>query len=85
MTRIPEPLKDAPQVIDQAWAFDQGQQMEGEETYRYQRFALCHYGMAQRWLVVYSQAAWQRGEKTGAKAQAKEQKRVDKQGFHLPA
>ena len=85
MTRIPETLKVAQQVIDQAWSFDQWQEMEGEETYRYQRFDLCHYGMEQRWLVVYSEAAWQRGEKTVAKAVAKEQERVDKQLFHLQA
>jgi len=85
MTRIPETLKVAQQVIDQAWAFDQWQGIDGEETYRYQRFDLCHYGMEQRWLVVYSQAAWQRGEKTVAKAQAKEQERVDKHLFHLQA
>ena len=85
MTRIPETLKVAQQVIDQALAFDQWQEIDGEETYRYQRFDLCHYGMEQRWLVIYSQAAWQRGEKTVAKAVAKEHERVDKQLFHLQA
>lgn len=85
ITRIPETLKAAQQVIDQAWAFDQWQDIDGSERCWYQRFDLCHYGMAQRWLVVYSQAAWERGEKTVAKAQAKEHERVDKQLFHLQA
>jgi len=85
MTRIPETLKVAQQVIDQSWSFDQWQEIDGEETYRYQRVDLCHYGMEQRWLVIYSQAAWQRGEKTVAKAVAKEQERVDKHLFHLQA
>ncbi len=37
---------------------------------RYQPLALCHYGMAQRWLVVYSQAALERAEATLKKATA---------------
>ena len=51
----------------------------------YQRVELCHYGMAQRWLVVSSQDAWQRAEHTLAKAQAKESEQVQKQLFHLQA
>jgi transposase len=41
--------------------------------------------MAQRWLVVSSQDAWQRAEHTLAKAQAKESAQVQKQLFHLQA
>jgi transposase len=56
--RIPEPLQVTPQRIAQAWAWGQWQPLD--ETVRDQRVALCHEGMAQRWLVVSSQDAWQR-------------------------
>lgn len=83
ITRIPETLKVVQQVIDQAWDFDQWQSLD--ETLSLKRVDLCHYGIAQRWLVVYSKAAWQRVEKTLKKAQAKELKKVQKQLFHLQA
>src|SRR5712691_2139452 len=47
--RIPETLKVTQQLIAQAWAWGQWQPLE--ETVRDQRGELCHYGMAQRWLV----------------------------------
>ena len=83
ITRIPETLKVAQQVIDQAWDFDQWQSLN--ESYSYQRLDLCHYGIEQRWLVVYSDAAFKQAEKTLAKAQAKEHQKVQKQLFHLQA
>ena len=83
ITRIPETLKVTQQIIEQAWAWGEWQPLD--ETVRYQRVELCHYGMAQRWLVVSSQDAWQRAEHTLAKAQAKESEQVQKQLFHLQA
>jgi transposase len=83
MTRIPETLKVTQQLIAQAWAWGQWQPLE--ETVRYQRVALCHDGMAQRWLIVASQDAWQRAAHTLANAQAKEAEQVQKQCFHLQA
>lgn len=83
MTRIPETLKVTQQLIAQAWAWGQWQPLE--ETVRYQRVELCHDGMAQRWLIVASQDAWQRAAHTLANAQAKEAEQVQKQCFHLQA
>jgi len=83
ITRIPETLKVTQQLIAQAWAWGPWQPLE--ETVKYQRVDLCHYGMAQRWLVVASQDAWQRAEHTLANAQAKEAEQVQKQRFHLQA
>jgi transposase len=54
-------------------------------SYRYQRVDLCHYGIEQRWLVVYSESAYHRAVKTLSKAQAREQENVSKQLFHLQA
>jgi transposase len=83
ITRIPETLKVTQQLIAQAWAWGEWQPLD--ETVRYQRVELCHYGMAQRWLVVSSQDAWQRAAHTLAKAQAKEAEQVQTQLFHLQA
>jgi transposase len=83
ITRIPETLKVTQQLIAQAWAWGEWQPLD--ETVRYQRVELCHYGMAQRWLVVSSQDAWQRAAHTLAKARAKEAEQVQTQLFHLQA
>jgi transposase len=83
ITRIPETLKVTQQLIAQAWAWGEWQPLD--ETVRYQRVELCHYGLAQRWLVVSSQDAWQRAAHTLAKAQAKEAEQVQTQLFHLQA
>ena len=83
ITRIPETLTVTQQVIAQAWAWGEWQPLD--ETVRYQRVDLCHYGMAQRWLVVSSQDAWQRAEHTLAQVQAKESAQVQKQLFPLQA
>ena len=56
-----------------------------DDTTRYQRVELCHYRMAQRWLVVSSEAALQRAEATVSKAQQREYEAIEKQLFHLQA
>src|SRR2546422_5878590 len=83
ITRIPETLTVTQQVIEHAWAWGEWQPLT--ETVRYQRVEVCHDGMAQRWLVVSSQDAWQRAAPTLAKAQAKEAEQVQKQLCHLQA
>lgn len=83
ITRVPGTIKEEPLIITQAWQADAWQPLA--EGYRYQRVELCHYGMAQRWLVIYSDAAWQRAAETLKKACAKEGEQLDKQLFHLQA
>lgn len=83
VTRIPNTLKVVGQVIDQAWDFDAWQLLD--EGNDYQRVDLGHYGIVQRWLVVYSKAAGQRAQKTIAKATDREYEKVKKQLFHLQA
>ena len=83
ITRIPETLTVTQQVIEQACAWGEWQPLN--ETVKYQRVELCHDGIAQRWLVVSSQDAWQRAALTLAKAQAKESAQVQKQLLHLQA
>ena len=83
ITRIPATLKLVSQVIGQALQWDTWQRFDANT--RYQPLALCHYGMAQRWLVVYSQAALERAEATLKKAKQREDEAIQKQLFHLQA
>lgn len=83
ITRIPNTLNLVAQVITQALRWDTWQRLDA--TTRYQRVELCHYGMAQRWLVVLSEAAGQRAEATVNKAQQREAEAIEKQLFHLQA
>jgi hypothetical protein len=71
------------QRIAQAWAWGAWQPLD--ETVRSQRMERCQYGMAQRWLVVLSQDAWQRAAHTRANAQAKEAEQVQTPLFPLQA
>jgi transposase len=83
ITRIPNTLKLVSQVIRQALRWDTWRRLD--ETTNYQRLELCHYGMAQRWLVVSSQAALKRAEASVTKACQREAAAIDKQLFHLQA
>jgi len=90
ITRIPGNLNAVDEVIKQCLDMGNWQPLDEEKdgespSYRYQRLDLCHYRIEQRWLVVYSESAYQRAGKTIAKAQAREQKKVNKQLFHLQA
>jgi transposase len=83
ITRIPNTLKLVAQVVTQALAGDTWQSLDA--TTRCHRIELCHYGMAQRWLVVSSQAALERAEATVSKARQRELEAIEKQLFHLQA
>jgi transposase len=83
ITRIPGTLKLVSQVIHQALRGDAWQAVD--DTTRYHRLDLCHYGMTQRWLVVCSEAAMQRAEASVSKAQKRERESIEKQLFHLQA
>jgi transposase len=83
ITRIPDTLKLVSQVIRQALREDTWQALD--DTTRYHRLELCHYGMAQRWFVIYSEAAMQRAETSVSKAQKRECEALETQLFHLQA
>ena len=83
ITRIPGTLKLVSQVITQALQEDRWHRLD--ETTRYDSLELCHYGMAQRWLVVSSQAAMERAEASITKAQQREGDAIAKQLLHLHA
>src|SRR5215471_6118540 len=83
ITRIPATLKVVSQVMSQALQWDTWQPVDPKT--RSQPLALGHYGMVQRWLVVYSQAALERAEATLQKATQREHEAITKQLFHLQA
>ena len=83
ITRIPGTLKVENQVIDQAWSFNDWKPLA--EGYQYQSIHLCHYGIGQRWMIVFSDAAWNRAQTTLEKACKRENESVGKQLFHLQA
>jgi transposase len=83
ITRIPATLKVVSQVIGQALQWDTWQSFDPNT--RYQALELCHYGIAQRWLVVYAQAAYERAAATRNKATQREHEAITKQLFHLQA
>jgi transposase len=83
MTRIPNTISVVSQVIMQALTWESWHWLD--ETTCYQSVELCHDGMAQRWLVVCSQAALERAEATVTKAQPREYEAIEKQGVHLQA
>lgn len=83
LTRIPGTLSLERQLIAQAWMF--GRWSPLEEGYQVQSVELCHYGMEQRWLIVYSNAAWNRAESALKKIVEKERETTSKQLFHLQA
>jgi transposase len=83
ITRLPDTLTLVSQVIRQALREDTWQALD--DTTRYHRLELGHYGMAQRWFVLCSEAATQRAEKSVSKAQKHEFEAIEKQLFHLQA
>ncbi len=83
LTRIPESLLVAQQVIEQSW--DWNHWVPLDKNYRFQRIDLGHYGIEQRWLVFTSQTGWEQAEQAVTKAQAKEREALDKQLYHLHA
>jgi transposase len=83
ITRIPNTIGAVSQVIRQALTGDTWHPLD--EKTRYQRLELCHYGIAQRWLVVHSQAALERAEATVNHARQREEAAIAQQLFHLQA
>lgn len=83
LTRLPATLKLVAQVIGQALHWDTWQPCDDHT--RYQSLALGHYGMVQRWLVGFPQAALERAEATRNTATQREDEAINKQLFPLQA
>jgi transposase len=83
ITRIPGTLTLVAQVISQALRWAPWHPVD--DATRYQRLDLGHYGMAQRWLIVSSEAAVQRAEHRVHQAQNRALATIEKQLFPLQA
>ena len=83
ITRIPHTRTVVTQVMTHALAIDPWQDSDAQT--RSQCLELCHDGMAQRWLVVFSQAAAWRAEAAVRRAQHKEYDAIQHQLLHLQA
>jgi hypothetical protein len=83
ITRIPGPLTLVSQVIPQALQWDRWSRLA--EMPRYDGLALGHDGMAQRWLVVSSQAAMERAEAHINTAQQRAWAAIEKHLLHWHA
>jgi transposase len=83
LTRIPNPLTGAAQVMTQALAIDTWHDVAAQR--RYQGLAWCHCGIAQRWLVVHAEAAAWRAESSIRQAQHRAYAGIATPLFHLQA
>jgi transposase len=83
ITRIPQSIKQCQELIIEALITNHWSGFD--DARRYQCFELQHNGISQRWIVVFSQAAYYRAETTLKKACKKEKEAIDKQLFHLQA
>lgn len=70
-------------MIAPARPWDTGPRLAAQT--RSQSIALCHYGLAQRWLVVHAPAALERAEATGTTARQRAEAGIAKPLLHLQA
>lgn len=83
ITRIPGVLKEENKAIDSA--LEKNEWIEIDKENQYQSIEIEHYEIRQRWLVVWSEAAYERSKKTIRNQQEKEIEEVNKKLFHLQA
>lgn len=76
LMRVPETLAEAKRLVKET---SQDQMVELESGYFGKEIQMEYGGIAQRWLVVSSQTAYERELKTLEKAQAREQEAAEKQ------
>ncbi|MCK5871855.1 MAG: IS1634 family transposase [Methylococcales bacterium] len=83
ITRIPETNTPAKTAIQNALKQDNWDNWD--EQRKYTSLEIEHYQVNQRWIVVFSGAAFSRSEKTVEKASSKEKIRIDQTLYHLQA
>ena len=85
ITIIPGTIKARQELVDQFLESKNQWKEIGEEGYSYQSFEVEHYKINQRWLVIFSEKAFHRSEKTIEKKVKKEADGLKKSLFHLQA
>lgn len=84
ITRIPNTIKNAVELINTALA-EKNSWISVSPSRKYQTFNLNHYGISQRWIVVYSQEAENRSRSSYEKKVQREKDLISKDLFHLQA
>lgn len=84
ITRIPHSIGEAKKLIASA-CNDSSQAWQQLDKRHFKVYPVTHYGMEQRWLVVYSEESRERARNTMRKRINKERERIDKELFHLQA
>lgn len=83
ITRVPATIKQENECI--AKAIKQDVWIEINDENKLSVFEITHYGVAQRWVVVYSKQARERAKKTINKILKKQEEEITKELFHLQA
>ena len=83
ITRIPNNIKQVGETVDRALEANNWETL-GDDC-KIQTFKIEHYGISQRWHVVFSETSRQRGIKKVDKHVSKEAQKIEKQRFHLQA
>jgi len=83
ITRIPETNNPAKRAIQDALKQDIWETWD--EQRKYTCLEIEHYNIHQRWVIVFSEAAFNRSEKTVEKASSKEKTHIEKALYHLQA
>ena len=83
ITLVPSTIKQERTQITQALSEDSW--IKIDDNYRYSTYQLTHMDISQRWVVVYSQAARERAEKTISKQVNRAEEKLEKDLFHLQA
>lgn len=78
ITRIPGTIKQEQETINQALQTPLDEWAEVDEKNRYMSFKITHYGLLQRWIVVWSKEAQERATKTAEKKCKKEKEELEK-------
>lgn len=80
ISRVPETIREAKELIEQT---DVGTMSAGPQGYRLKEVLSQYAGVKQRWLLVFSLAAYKREEASLHKWKAKEQEKAHKEVWHL--
>lgn len=83
ITRVPATIKQEGECITQS--IKKNEWVEIDDNNKLRIFNVEHYGVAQRWVVVYSKQAHERAKKTITRMVDKQEKQLIKDLFHLQA
>ncbi len=84
ITRIPDTISEVNNLIQDAISDKERWSVHSEKR-KYQEFEITHYGIKQRWIVVFSSPAENRAKENMGNKVAKEKELLEKELFHIQA